>query len=61
MTIRCALVGSAGFPHRRKAPWGRNGFDGDGEAGVAGRGAAGLVKSGTKVIANNDYDYAYAA
>ncbi len=31
------------------------------EAGVAGRGAAGLVKSGNKVIANNDYDYAYAA
>jgi len=31
------------------------------EAMVAGRGAAGLVKSGNKVIANNDYDYAYAA
>ena len=31
------------------------------EAMVAGRGAAGLVKSGIKVIANNDYDYAYAA
>ena len=31
------------------------------EAMVAGRGAAGLVKSGKKVIANNDYDYAYAA
>lgn len=30
------------------------------EAGVAGRGAAGLVKSGTKVIAN-DYEYAMAA
>lgn len=26
--------------------WGRTGFDGDVEAGVAGRGAAGLVKSG---------------
>ena len=31
------------------------------EALVAGRGAAGLVKSGIKVIANNDYDYALAA
>ncbi len=31
------------------------------EALVAGRGAAGLVKSGNKVIANNDYEYAYAA
>ncbi|SCM70143.1 conserved hypothetical protein [uncultured Desulfovibrio sp.] len=41
--------------------WGRTGFDGDVEALAAGRGAAGLVKSGTKVIANNDYDYAYAA
>ena len=41
--------------------WGRIGFDGDVETKVAGRGAAGLVKSGTKVIANNDYDYAYAA
>ena len=40
---------------------GRTGFDVDVEAGVAGRGAAGLVKSGTQVIANNDYDYAYAA
>lgn len=39
--------------------WGRIGFDGDVEAKVAGRGAAGLVKSGTNVIANND-DYAYA-
>ncbi len=41
--------------------WGRIGFDRDDEAKVAGRGAAGLVKSGTKVIAKNDYDYAYAA
>jgi hypothetical protein len=41
---------------------GRIGFDGDEEAKVAGRGAAGLVKSGTIVIANNDdYAYAYAA
>ena len=39
---------------------GRTGFDGDVEAGIAGRGAAGLVKSGTIVI-GNDYDYAYAA
>ena len=31
------------------------------EAMVAGRGAAGLVKSGNKVIANNDYEYACAA
>jgi hypothetical protein len=35
------------------------------ETEVAGRGAAGLVKSGNTVIANNDYDsdfaYAYAA
>lgn len=31
------------------------------EAVAAGRGAAGLVKSGSKVIANNDYEYAYAA
>ena len=31
------------------------------EAMVAGRGAAGLVKSGIKVIANNDYEYACAA
>jgi hypothetical protein len=30
------------------------------ETGVAGRGAAGLVKSGTKVIAN-DYEYVMAA
>ena len=41
--------------------WGRIGFDGDVETKAAGRGAAGLVKSGTKVIANNDYDYACAA
>ncbi len=41
--------------------WGCIGFDGDVEAKVAGRGAAGLVKSGIKVIAKNDYDYAYAA
>ena len=41
---------------------GRPGFDGGAEAKVAGRGAAGLVKSGTLVIANNDdYAYAYAA
>ena len=39
---------------------GRIGFDGDVEAEVAGRGAAGLVKSGTIVI-GNDYEYAYAA
>lgn len=31
------------------------------EAEVAGRGAAGLVKSGTKVIANDNYEYALAA
>ncbi len=37
------------------------GFDVDMEAVAAGRGAAGLVKSGKKVIANNDYEYAYAA
>jgi hypothetical protein len=30
------------------------------DAGAAGRGAAGLVKSGTVIIAN-DYDYALAA
>ena len=36
------------FSSRWKASWGRNGFDGDVEAGVAGRGAAGLVKSGNK-------------
>ena len=41
--------------------WGRIGFDVDVEAMVAGRGAAGLVKSGNKVIANNDYEYACAA
>ena len=41
--------------------WGRPGFDGGAEAKVAGRGAAGLVKSGKLVIANNDYEYAYAA
>ncbi len=40
--------------------WGRTGFDGDVETVIAGRGAAGLVKSGTKVI-GNDYEYAYAA
>ena len=40
--------------------WGRTGFDGDVEAGVAGRGAAGLVKSGNTVIANNNNNYAYA-
>ena len=39
---------------------GRTGFDGDVETGAAGRGAAGLVKSGTIVI-GNDYEYAYAA
>ena len=42
--------------------WGRIGFDVDEEAKVAGRGAAGLVKSGNNVIANNnDYAYSYAA
>ncbi len=41
--------------------WGRTGFDEDEEVKVAGRGAAGLVKSGTITIANNDYDYALAA
>ena len=40
---------------------GRIGFDVDSEAKVAGRGAAGLVKSGKKVIAKNDYEYACAA
>lgn len=40
---------------------GRTGFDGDVEADAAGRGAAGLVKSGNTVIANNDYEYACAA
>lgn len=42
-------------------PWGRIGFDVDEEAKAAGRGAAGLVKSGNFVIANDDYAYAYAA
>lgn len=41
--------------------WGRIGFDVDEEAKVAGRGAAGLVKSGTVVIADDNYAYAYAA
>lgn len=41
--------------------WGRPGFDGGAETKVAGRGAAGLVKSGKNVIANDDYAYAYAA
>ncbi len=42
--------------------WGCTGFDVEVEARVAGRGAAGLVKSGNNVIANkNDYAYAYAA
>ena len=45
---------------RLPIPVGRIGFDGDVEAEVAGRGAAGLVKSGTIVI-GNDYEYAYAA
>jgi len=45
----------------KRPRWGRTGFDGDVEAVVAGRGAAGLVKSGNKVIANNDYEYACAA
>ena len=48
---------------KREGPpphWGRTGFDGDVETEVAGRGAAGLVKSGTIVI-GNDYEYAYAA
>ena len=40
---------------------GRTGFDGVEEAVMAGRGAAGLVKSGNKVIANDDYAYACAA
>ena len=46
-----------------KKIWGRPGFDGDAETEAAGRGAAGLVKSGTKVIAkeNNNYAYAMAA
>ena len=39
--------------------WGRPGFDGDAEAKAAGRGAAGLVKSGNQVIAKED-NYAYA-
>ena len=42
-------------------PWGRPGFDGGAETKAAGRGAAGLVKSGKNVIANDDYAYAYAA
>ena len=41
--------------------WGRTGFDVGNEAKMAGRGAAGLVKSGTKVIAEDDYAYAMAA
>lgn len=40
---------------------GRTGFDGEVEARAAGRGAVDLVKSGKIVIANNDYEYAYAA
>ena len=40
---------------------GRTGFDGEVEARDAGRGAVDLVKSGKIVIANNDYEYAYAA
>ena len=47
---------------RNKTAWGRPGFDGDAEAKAAGRGAAGLVKSGTQVIAKeNNYAYAMAA
>ncbi len=41
--------------------WGRTGFDVDKETKVAGRGAAGLVKSGTNVIADDSFDYALAA
>ena len=56
--------------YRRGSSWRTDGFPPCGgalvstgmtEAKVAGRGAAGLVKSGTKVIANNDYEYACAA
>ena len=47
---------------RNQKIWGRPGFDGDAEAEAAGRGAAGLVKSGKKVIAKeNNYAYAMAA
>ena len=52
----------SGITFTKQRVWGRTGFDGDVETRVAGRGAAGLVKSGTQVIANNDdYAYAYAA
>ncbi len=40
---------------------GRTGFDRDVDTKVAGQGAAGLVKSGKNVIANESYDYALAA
>lgn len=45
----------------RNPKGGRTGFDGEVEARAAGRGAVDLVKSGKIVIANNDYEYAYAA
>lgn len=45
----------------RNPKGGALGFDGEVEARAAGRGAVDLVKSGKIVIANNDYEYAYAA
>ncbi len=61
MTFYTCQCGTHSYIKNIPDNWGRIGFDGDVEAKVAGRGAAGLVKSGTKVIAKNDYDYAYAA
>jgi len=56
----CLPRENAYVPTNGSVKRGRPGFDGDSEAKVAGRGAAGLVKSGTALIAN-DYDYALAA
>jgi len=62
---RESILQHEGAPYTRLklylCAWGRTGFDGVVEVVAAGRGAAGLVKSGKKVIAKNDYAYAYAA
>gem|GEM_PF-2377779 len=44
------------YTHR--CTWGRTGSTGLVRLSVASRGAAGLVKSGKNVIANNNYAYA---
>ena len=55
------LAGTRGAPgmfYTRRCTWGRTGSTGLVRLSVASRGAAGLVKSGKNVIANNNYAYA---